>query len=491
MADPSPDRPRRTPAVRTAGVYLALLAVVFAVRAPAFRWSQVNPDESINLLVGRTVLGGDLPYVRVWDHKPPLMYWASAAAQLLFGRRPQSLQVLACLAIAATATALYRIAAGAFAGDRRWPFVPAGVYVLSSLSNNGLSAHTEHLVSACVAVGAALVARPTPSWGRYALAGLAFGVGCQLKFLAAFEVAGVAAFVLWTESTWRRGVAAVALLAAMTLVPFAVTVAVYAAAGQLDLLLYTDFRYNAAYAAAARFSASHLGRAAAEQLAAAPWLWVAAAGAVVWARDVDRRTFRLSAAWAVAAVASALSTKRFYGHYFLTPYPPLSLLTGLALYRAARRTAAARAAAAAVVLALAVEQGARLGQQWYLVVTRPDNPARVAAYVRRQLRPGQTFYLAGGTAVIYYLADATPPTPFAFPQQVSSTLWPRLPETDPDAELARVMSRRPALVVLSNEDRAAPDERAYLRSLDAYLARDYGPPTVLNGYAVYPRAARP
>ena len=55
--------------------FLIFLAFVCAVRAPSFFWSFINWDESIYLLISKSMLDGQLLYLNVWDHKQPETSW--------------------------------------------------------------------------------------------------------------------------------------------------------------------------------------------------------------------------------------------------------------------------------------------------------------------------------------------------------------------------------------------------------------------------------
>src|SRR5437764_6513343 len=52
----------------------ALLALVFLLRAAGFYFGVTDNDETDFLLIARTLRAGGLPYVAIFDHKPPLLY---------------------------------------------------------------------------------------------------------------------------------------------------------------------------------------------------------------------------------------------------------------------------------------------------------------------------------------------------------------------------------------------------------------------------------
>ncbi|MCX6069001.1 MAG: hypothetical protein NT121_25185 [Chloroflexi bacterium] len=70
----------------TALELLLLLAIVFAVLLP---FSPVNSqsvpsrDSGVFLYTGWRVLHGEIPYLQLWDHKPPVIYYLDALGLLL------------------------------------------------------------------------------------------------------------------------------------------------------------------------------------------------------------------------------------------------------------------------------------------------------------------------------------------------------------------------------------------------------------------------
>ena len=87
---------------------LALLtAVAFALRAPSFRVSVIDWDESLYLVIALRWLQGALPYVSVWDQHPIglpalLLFLTWIGCDGLLAAR-----VAGTLAVAATAAVLY------------------------------------------------------------------------------------------------------------------------------------------------------------------------------------------------------------------------------------------------------------------------------------------------------------------------------------------------------------------------------------------------
>jgi 4-amino-4-deoxy-L-arabinose transferase-like glycosyltransferase len=92
-------------------VWLLLLVFAFAVRAHDFGNPVIHVDEQYYLLVGDHMLHGAVPYVDLWDRKPPGLFLLFAAIRLLPGDGILAYQIVATLFAAATAGVLV-LAAG-------------------------------------------------------------------------------------------------------------------------------------------------------------------------------------------------------------------------------------------------------------------------------------------------------------------------------------------------------------------------------------------
>ncbi len=78
---------------------LACGALVLFLRLPALPQAVIDWDESVYLLMARSMLQGHVPYTVVWDHKPPGLYVLFALAQLLFGQSVLAIRLLAVAAV--------------------------------------------------------------------------------------------------------------------------------------------------------------------------------------------------------------------------------------------------------------------------------------------------------------------------------------------------------------------------------------------------------
>jgi len=77
------------PNSRSYSVYYLLTAfllwIIFYI--PFIRFQILHVDEAVYLIVAKQILKGAVPYLDVWDHKPPMVFWLYAFIMKLFGTR--------------------------------------------------------------------------------------------------------------------------------------------------------------------------------------------------------------------------------------------------------------------------------------------------------------------------------------------------------------------------------------------------------------------
>lgn len=182
-------------ALRKFFVPCLLLTFVTILRIPAFFQSAIDVDESVYLLVSRSILEGNVPYTEVWDHKPPGIYVLFAIAQFVFGHSLSSIRLLTCIAVGITCYVLLcigRLINGSIGSEVG--ILSGTLYAVYSLENTGLAANTEIFFNLFVAVSFYLIISEvrrsrSVSRGRTLAAGLVMGMALQIKYVVIFEFA--------------------------------------------------------------------------------------------------------------------------------------------------------------------------------------------------------------------------------------------------------------------------------------------------------------
>ena len=439
---------------------LALVAAALLLRAMSFTQAVIDIDEGLYALQAREWLRGGWPYVAVWDLHPVGAPALFAATMALLGEGVWALRLLGALAVAATAAALLTIARGG--GLARGPAFGASLlYVAASTLFGGLATNTEILMAPLTAwaIALALGARGgAPSPGRLMAMGALVGMALLIKPLAFFE--GALAWLLLVLPAWRggavgpRGIAIAALaFAALCGAPTLAISLAYVAHGAwpafVDGAIAAPLRY-AGGRSAPPDTLRYVGAALLSLPGPAVLAWLAWRGGARGRAQSGLRGVAL--AWLVAAACAIAAPGQYYPHYFLFALPPLCLLAPMGARALARRLGARRAGATvAAVLALcgldAVSRSTAPRLYNPTGLTAPDPVRLVAAAVAARIAPGDRVWVVNYLPAVHVLSGAGLATRYAFPSHLSGA-HAAVIGIDPDAEIARILAARPALVVV-------------------------------------------
>lgn len=495
-----------------AAVGALYLAVVALLRLPTFFHSYENWDESLFLLMARSLLDGHPLYVDIWDHKPPGVFVAFAAAQALFGRSVLSIRILACLLVTASSLLLFVI------GRRlRSPLagLVAGLLYAAFSMDYGRPTNLELVFAPLVIAAFALALAHEPedllaTTGSPIAIGLLAGLALQVSYVALFDVAALGALLLglvltaWPRPPLARVARFFALAAAGPLGMLAATALAFAATGHFGDYVHANFASNARYVSDTGLDVGKLAWMIERRVRESFPLWLALGLAplcLLTMPDLPQPTRRGLAGglvWAAGALGGVVATRHLFAHYFLDPLPAQCLLCALVVSIAAEDGAAARRSPArlAIVLALvllgpvlrAVEKPLRDGA---LLVRKRcieripywgDEPAAIAAYLRPRITADDALYVADYQPIVHYLVPARIPTRFVFPPFLIDERQRALAGGDADAEVRAIFAKRPLYVLKAGE---APS--AFYRLLREELERGYDRETTIGAVEIYRR----
>jgi 4-amino-4-deoxy-L-arabinose transferase-like glycosyltransferase len=449
-------------------VLLGLLAFSILLRASSFHFSSLDDDEGIYLLMGRFLLQGHLPYLHFWDHQAPLIFFISATAQLLPVDDILAVRFAGALFVAATGFALYRI------GRRLTGARVAGVagaffycYAASVARWGGLAFNNEIVFNAFAAFSLeGILSRLESRRVRarsYAVAGLWIGLAFLTKMHALFDFVPFCLLILFFgrgDRSLRYRIKCLAVYSLGAAVPHGTMMGIYLAAGSLSEYVHANWIANLGYIAEERvFRVNlyyNLKRLAGFAWMAPVWLFAVFAPAGRGKR-VDGNCFAgharfraFMAVWIVTVAWSTTLSKTFYVHYFLQLFPALSLLTGIAAWRAggfhpAWRRRFGRGAVFTLLAVFVLKTG---GLEQSAAVPRGTDPVKRAAHwIRRNKSRGDTLYVSDGDIVMYHLCGMDIPTRFAFPIQLNRKKYGPMYEKDQKKELERILAARPTWIV--------------------------------------------
>lgn len=458
---------------RSLGGLAALAATAFALRGWLFGNPVLHIDEQFYLLVGTRMWDGAIPFVDIWDRKPPGLFALYALLAPLGG--VWGYQVAATVAATATAWLVLRIALRV--ADAQGALAAGLATIGFTLLFNGGGGQTPVFYGPLVCGAALLTLRlataPTlAGFDRGAVAAMALmGLAIQLKYTVVFEGAYFGLALIWRLQ--KAGVArpAIALRAAgwivVALVPTLLAVGIYAWLGQLGAFVEANFL-------------SVLSRAEPGWLTALRFLQAVVLLLPFWLClfHAPRRHVMMTAmlpgsraflsGWAVAAVGGFLLFGGFYDHYVIPLVPPLAVLAAPMLGRPKGQ------GRWYTILTLTVALGGGLGatlERFRERGTAAEIDA-VAAAIRPHVGPGRCLHVYEGDPVLYRLTGACTTTRYLFPSHLNNAKEINAIGVDTSEEMHRVLGARTAVIVMDRGPRvvANPINRALVGEA---LARDY------------------
>jgi hypothetical protein len=509
LADsPAPARASETSSIPLGVVAAAITTLVFVLRSSTFFHSVENWDESLYLLMGRSLLDGEALYTDIWEHKPPGIALLFALAQLVFGRTVLSIRIFASLAVCASSLLLFLI--GRSLRDQTTGIVAGLLYAIFSITY-GRSANVEISFTPFVLLAfyvvlshgrAQLLDRP----GLPLALGVAAGLALQVSYIAVFDLSALALFLvgdLWKAAREKpaRFFRFVGLASIGPTATFALVALWFSATGHFADYIDANFAANVGYVAD-KIDYRRLGWMVTRRVREAFPLWFSLPLAglyLVFLRALGCGTRRGLAAgllWAALALPGICITGRLFAHYFLELLPAQCLVCALvigATIEETRRVSAGRTAAVLGLILLA--PALRAAEKPLLLTARTvyhryvegtdhwgDEPAAVAEYLRARLTKDDFLYVADYHPILYYLVPAKVPTRFPFPIHITDEWWQGLTRTDPQREVRSIFAKRPLYVVKAEEK-----DTSFYRFLHEELERSYQLEQTIGGVAIYRR----
>lgn len=472
--------PRAAPGVPAVPVSLAigcgLMLAALAIRAPHFGHPAYQVDEEFYLLVGDRLLHGALPYVDIWDRKPIGLFLLFAAIRLIGGIGIVQYQVVATLFAGGTAWLIAHLARSV---TSTLGAVAAGLaYLLWIETVEGGGGQSPIFYNLFVAGAAAstLAALARPDRAGLLARGLAAmalaGLAIQIKYTAVFECGWFGLLLAW-EAGRRTGTVAgvlgpAAALAATALAPTLAAMLVYAGLGHFQAFWFANF--VSIFGRGAADPTELHGRIHQIVLHVAPF--AACMAVAAWelrrpATTQERRWRLLMAGWVIAGFVGFLSVGQLFFHYLLPLMVPMAVAAAPAFRRGA---VGATLAGALLWLPLANLAYPDIGTTRYF----QQRIGALQALIPPQVDRG-CMELLGGPPILYHLTGACFATPYIFPGHLISRTEAGAIGVDPKAELARMLARRPLVLVIDDHfPHLDPARFAMIRSARALHYRRAG-----------------
>ncbi len=416
------------------------LLLAFLSRAATFGHPDLYVDETFYFAAGVEMLHGAIPFVDIWDRKPPghfLLFAGIAAISDQF----VTYQIVAAFFAGATAFVIYRAArhlcralAAGFGG---------AVYLVSIYAFNGYGGQSAVFYNLFVAVAALLLLTSQPrieergSALRFGMAMLCAGLAVAIKTSAVFEAAFFGLFAAAAQIRARmalpvtiRRIMIWALLALLPSMAFALW---YLLQG------YWDEYWTAMILSNLRKPVEEVGAGLRLEVIAgmlAPLL----ASAIVGCFFLPSVARPLVIGWIVAALIGFFTLPSFYLHYALPLIAPLCVLAPAVTHLRIRGWILLASTAIPPLL-------------FYAYVDNPQTERvgagmeRLVDAVNRGKRGGGDLLVFDGPPLLYTMTRSPFPTSLAFPNHLYQAEERDVSHIPTLPEVKRILAARPGVLV--------------------------------------------
>lgn len=167
-------------------ILIIIVLFSFLFRLPFFFRAVFNWDESTFILMGQSILDGNLPYLELWDLKPPLAFFSYAFAMFAFGKSIVSVRLFGTLCVIAAAILTYYICRSLW--SLKISLSAAMLFImLSGPLTDGKSVMTEHIALVPLLGALALLVRSNKLGNiKFFLVGLLMAFACMIRLNLAY-----------------------------------------------------------------------------------------------------------------------------------------------------------------------------------------------------------------------------------------------------------------------------------------------------------------
>ena len=485
-------------------VLLGFAIANFLLRGATFFQSVINHDESLYLIIADQILQGIPPYVEIWDHKPPGIYFLFALGLTLFGNSILAIRLLTLIAVTITCYLLYLISLSIFTqSGQRIGLLAGSFYAVFSLTNGGLAANTEVFFIPLVVGSFYLFFRSSPNisaW-TWVLIGFLIGLAAQIKYLVVFDFLALVFFAILQRCKVYSTLRNLLLLSLGSSIVF-ITVAFYFwQQGIFSEYISATLLANATYIQTDNLTLSGIIDPLITQILRYFLFWVCLLFCITEARLYYQKTdysfalFHLMI-WLVCIIPAPFISQRLYDHYFLQLLPPLCLITAYVINHHLNLKAKQPKKLFFIILGsisglyfLLDSAIATLQYSYHRLIKQEnywgDRTALIAQEISKFKKSGESIYVYNDQPILYYLLQTKPPTPFLF----LSHFQDNLTQTSPLQEFNEIINQKPNYIIINrnpnDNDRYKVAEIE--QKLAQTLAQNYQLKTSISGVHIYQR----
>jgi 4-amino-4-deoxy-L-arabinose transferase-like glycosyltransferase len=442
------------------------------------------------------MLDGNLPYVQVWDHKPPGIYLLFSLSQIVFGQSIISIRILTCIFVSISCLFLYKTGNVLHPNNNQNGLLAGILYAFFSLKNGGLSANTELFFAFFNILAFYLVFITLFSSNkeltfhkfRFFIIGLVMGISLHIKYLVVFDFFAVLLIVtsyycLKSSNTrWIGLTKIIVCLFTGAFIPFLLFILFFLNSGYLNEYIYANFIANKIYSSETQFSIRYFSEVILGQSVQNHPLWLCLFLTpfylyfLIPRKSEESYKFYTLLIWFLMAFIGTCVTKKFYPHYFLQVLPPLCLISSYMVM---------------TLLDTANLKPIRLGFAFILIFLFPlllssskplkasvqfinkkyvqnsdhwqDTPTLVSNYIKSRIGEDDYIYTADYQPIIYYLTNSKIPTKYVLPNWFIKKEFSRFIGINLAHELSNILEKEPIYIVMKNSDKLNGNNEFYIR----------------------------
>lgn len=482
-------------------VVFVLLA--FIIRSGTFLQSSYDWDENLYVLGARSILDGYLPYIKIWDHKPPGIFFLFAPVLFFFESPIMAIRVLSCLAIGMTAYFLCMIIYFSKKNGYISGLVCGLLYVLFTLNNGGCAANTEIFYLFFISFSLFLIIRNNffASSNKtlnvtLIFAGISLGLAASINYLALLHGLVLVFYMILIElpsfSSWKslgrvlaHQFSSILLLCVGPVIVFALMLFIYAVNGAIDDFFFANVAANKIYV---DVGSQPLGimeyvEIFGGQFAGHWLLWISVLLLpVVWRAGEDftgreKVIIYLSLFWIVVGIVGVSVSRLFWSHYFLQLIPALCLIASIVISKMVSPVFhKSYYLGVACLIIISVGASYNFVKEYikysldifvkryvYGYENYGDLAKQISSYLENNIHNGDYVYIVDYYPIIYDLTNAAIPTKYVFPPFLIGNSSKKIINVDSLFELNNILKLNPKYIVKKHErpDPQGTDDQFY------------------------------
>ena len=495
-----------------------LFLITLFLRSYTLFISDFNWDESLYMLGADSISKGYFPYEKIWDLKPPGIFYLFYFAKEIFGETLLGVRWLTLIFVSSTSYLLFLIVGRLQIEKNVFYQYLAGVfYIVFSLNTDGAASNTE-LFFVFFSTSAILIAvfnyqnitKLSRFWAHI-LIGLFLGIGFTIKYFVLMDFAAIwLAFLIYYYQKWgdfQKSLRKLLIPGFISLVyfilPYVLIMLYFQYYGKFDLIVDT-FESSGRYRDVQSFSFFRMLGSVIIQIKLNTLLWVALiVGLVSLVRKGDllsdsiRNILFILLVWLFFDMLAIGLTNQYYKHYYIQTIPALSVIAALVLGELSKHFHSnyrKLSMALLVTLGIFPVVGNSIEEQGRIFYNREilgdkywgDESMAAAMYVKERVKPEDYVYLIVGQPIIYHLIGSKIPTEYAFPPHYIDEGQRKLSLIDPENEIKKVMEKKPAYIISLRVESVD-----YYRLMMPILEEDYVEEAFIEEHVIFRRKDYP